>query len=423
MAAPTSAPTLQAQHEQTLDAVPSLEIVERRAFDFFWNESDPVTGLTRDRAHNTGDVSGTNSIASIAATGYALAALPVGVSHGWISKKQGYERALTTLRFLRDKLPNEHGFYFHFVDSTTGARVWNSELSSIDTALLIMGARVAGCYWPQTEVARLADDLTDRIDWPWMQTDAGTKPQETTPSMGWKPESGFLPYRWQGYSEAFFLYCLALGSKTHPLEPSAWDSWQVSSGTLEGQHPVYGGPNPLFMAQMASGFLDMRNLRDRQGRDWWTAWLNAHLVDQSYCARNSENRQSYAQGFWGLNANDLPPPAGYGANRPADGQNDGTVAPSAMLAAVMFTPAPAQVALTNLWHRHGGQLWGRYGFSDAFNVDKDWYDKDVIGIDLGMMLVGVENRRTGLVWRLLSADPVIAKGLASAGFHFPASHQ
>lgn len=397
-------------------APPSLTMVQRRAFDFFWHETDPQTGLTHDRARNLGDRSGANTVASTAATGYALAALPIGVSHGWITRPQGYERARTTLLFLRDRLPHVHGFYYHFVDANTGQRVWNSELSSIDTALLLLGARVAGDFWPGTEVQKLADEITDRVDWPWMQTDGGAKPQETAPSMGWKPDAGFLSARWQGYSEAFFLYVLALGSRMHPLAASAWDGWRISSETQEGLFPVFGGAQPLFMAQMASGYLDVRGLRDRQGRDWWAAWRSAHKVDQAYCARNPEHRKTYTEGFWGLNADDLPPPAGYGANRPADGHNDGTVAPTAMLAGVLFTPKMSDAALLNLWQKHGPQLWGRYGFSNAFNVDKNWYDTDVIGIDLGMMLLAVENVHSGLIWRLTRTDSVIKKGLAAAGF-------
>ena len=394
-------------------APPSLETVQRRAFDFFWNETDPLTGLTQDRAQNGRSVSDAHPVASTAATGYALAALPIGVSHGWITRAQGYARALTTLRFLRDRLPNKHGFFFHFIERETGARVWNSELSSVDTALLLLGVRAAAGYWPGTEAQRLADDVTSRVDWVWMQNNP-TNPAAPL-EMGWKPESGWLPVRWAGYSEASFLYLLAIGGGRHPLPRAAWDAWQVEQTTLEGT-PVFGGAQPLFMAEMAAGYIDLRGLRDRQGRDWWTAWHNAVLVDHAYCARNPEHRLTYAEGFWGVNANDLPPPVGYGANRPADGQNDGTVAPTAMLAAVLYAPDLAQAALSNLWTRHGSRLWGRYGFSNAFSVDRDWYDVDVIGIDLGMMLLAVENARTGLIWRLLKTDPFLRKGLAAAGF-------
>lgn len=397
-------------------SAPTLDTVQHRAFAFFWNESDPKTGLTKDRAKNLPGTPDTDTVASTAATGYALAALPVGVTHGWVSRKAAYERALTTLRFVQDKMENQHGFYFHFVDKTTGARVWKCELSSIDTALLLMGARVAGDYWRGTEVQRLADALTDHADWPWMRDGGDASGTQKTLSMGWKPEDGWINSRWQGYSEASYLYWLALGSHSHPLASASWDAWEVKTVMLEGS-PVFGGANPLFMAQMAPGFCDVRGLRDRQGRDWWTAWANAHRADLAYCARNPDGRKTYAEGFWGISANDQPPPVGYGANWPAPGHDDGTVSPTAMLSGLLFTPAPSRAALASLWRRHGGQLWGRYGFANAFNVDKGWYDTDVVGIDLGMMLLATENARTGLVWRLLRGDPVIEKGLTAAGFH------
>lgn len=393
---------------------PSFDTVQHRAFDFFWNESDPKTGLTKDRAVNLGGKPDTYVVASTAATGYALAALPVGVSHGWVAKDAAYARARLTLRFVHDKLDSNHGFYYHFLNKTNGARYWKSELSSIDTALLLLGARTAGDYWPGTEVARLADDLTARADWRWMQA-GGETPVPTTLSMGWKPETGWINSRWQGYSEASYLYWLALGSSPHELSPAAWNGWQIAPATLEGQ-AVFGGAEPLFMAQMAPGYFDVRGEQDRQGRNWWMAWANAHRADIAHCARNPEARKTYAEGFWGITACDQPPPVGYGANWPAAGHDDGTVAPTAMLAGIVFVPAQSQAALGNLWTRHRAQLWGRYGFSNAFNVDKNWYDTDVIGIDLGMMLLAIENARTGMVWRLLRPDPVIAQGLHAAGF-------
>jgi len=391
---------------------PSFETVQHKAFDFFWNESDPKTGLTKDRAVNVGGKPDIYTVASTAATGYALAALPIGVSHGWVPKNAAYARALLTLQFVHDKLETNHGFYYHFLDKTTGARVWKSELSSIDTGLLLLGARTAGDSWPGTEVQRLADDLTRRADWRWMQASGQAAPLKTL-SMGWKPESGWIDSRWQGYSEASYLYWLALGTQPSGLGADAWDAWEIAPATLEGQ-AVFGGAEPLFMAQMAAGYIDVKGKRDRQGRDWWTAWNNAHLADIAYCARNPENRKTYAEGFWGITASDQP--SGYGANEPAAGHDDGTVAPTAMLSGVMFVPTQSQAALENLWTRHRDKIWGRYGFSNAFNVDKDWYDTDVIGIDLGMMLLAIENARTGRVWGLLRPDPVVARGLRKAGF-------
>lgn len=394
---------------------PTLEVVQHRAFDFFWNESDPVTGLTKDRAVNRGGKPDTYTVASTAATGYALAALPVGVSHGWVTKDAAYARALTTLRFVHDKLESSHGFYYHFLDKTTGQRVWKCELSSIDTALLLLGARTAGRYWSGTEVERLSGDLTARADWRWMQAADGKAPEDKTLAMGWKPETGWINSRWQGYSEGSYLYWLAMGTQPLGLGPDAWNDWQVKPAALEG-YAVFGGADPLFMAQMAPGYYNVRGERDRQGRDWWTAWNNAHLADWAYCRRNPDGRKTYAEGFWGITACDQPPPVGYGANWPAAGHDDGTVAPTAMLAGVIFVPMQSKAALAALWQKHRNQLWGRYGFSNAFNVDKDWYDTDVVGIDLGMMLLAIENARTGMVWHLLQPDPVVTDGLKSAGF-------
>lgn len=394
---------------------PLSGLIAHRAFAFFWHESNPETGLTKDRAQNIGPP-GTETVASTAATGYALAALPIAVERHWVSREAAYQRALRTLRFVHDRLPHDHGFYYHFVDGRTGARVWRCELSSIDSALLVLGALADGQYWPHTQVARLADALYARMDFRWMQTDGGQAPQMQTLSMGWTPETGWLAARWDGYSEAFFLYLLALGSPTHPIDPHSWDSWGVKDARVEG-YPVFGGPTPLFMAQMGSGYIDLRGLRDGQGRDWWTNFRNAHLANHAYCARNPERRKTYSNTIWGITACDQPPPVGYGAQAPADGRNDGTVAPTAALGAVVFAPGLARASMRAFYTQYRGKIWGRYGFSNAFNVDRDWYDTDVIGIDLGMMLVAVENARTGLIWKLMRRAPGVKRGLAQAGFH------
>ncbi len=392
-------------------APPTLAEVQKRAFDYFWRETEATTGLTKDRAKNREETPDTYSVASIAATGYMLVALPIGVEHGWVTRKEAYAHALTSLRFIHDKLPSEHGFFYHFDDWHTGKRVWDSELSSIDTTLLVLGGLTAGEYWHGTEVQKLSEEIAGRIDWKWMETDGGMKSDALAPSMGWTPEKGWLSTRWQGYNEALSLYLLGMGTTTHGLPVAAWDGWTFPVVAEEGT-TVFGGPSPLFFAQMPAGFFDLREKRDRQGRDWWEKWRNAHLADQAYAARHPENK-TYAAGFWGINANDQPD--GYGADSPADGHNTGTVSPTAMLAGILFTPQKSRQALTDLWKLHD-KIWGRYGFANAFNLQKDWYDPDVLGIDLGMMLLAVEDSRTGLTWRLLARSPTIQRGQKGAGF-------
>lgn len=392
-----------------------LDTVAHKAFAFFWNESHGETGLTKDRARNLrGALPDTYTVASIASVGFALAALPIGVERGWVSRKAAHERARTTLRFVHDRLPNVHGFWYHFVDWRTGERVWKSELSSIDSTLLALGALAAGRYFRRTEVERLANAVYDRMDWRWMQTGNGKDPRVKTISHGWKPEDGWLPNRWARYDEASFLYLLAMGSPTHAVGPDAWDQWEVKQATVEG-FPVFGGPTPAFMAQMTPAYFDLRGRRDRQNRDWWTNFANAHRANHAYCARNPEKRRTYSNTVWGITACDQPPPVGYGAQEPRDGANDGTVAPTAAIAGITFVPALARAALRAFWDQHRARIWGRYGFSNAFNMDKNWYDPDVIGIDLGMMLLALENHRSGLVWRLMASHPGVKRGLEAAG--------
>jgi hypothetical protein len=393
-----------------------LDTVQHKAFAFFWNESHPQTGLTKDRAVNRVGTPDTYTVASIASTGYALASLPVAVERKWVSREDAYQRARTTLRFVHDKLPNVHGFYYHFIDWRTGERVWKCELSSIDSALLVLGGLVAGQYWRGTEVERLANAVYARVDFPWMQR-GGAKDTSVVRSlsMGWKPETGFLESRWNTYNEASYLYWLAMGAPTHSLGQDAWDRWEVPTAEVEG-YKVFGGPSPLFFAQMAPGYYDLRGLRDRQGRDWWANFLGEHLANHAYCARNAGKFKTYSDTIWGITACDQPPPVGYGAQEPADGKNDGTVAPTAMLAGYFIVPDVAGKSLRSLWEQpYRDRIWGRYGFANAFNVDKDWYDKDVIGIDLGMMMLGIENHRTGLIWRLMRSHPSYQKGMAGAG--------
>ena len=169
--------------------------------------------------------------ASIAAVGLALSAYPVGVERGFITRAEAAERTLATLRFFRNspqgngaEATGYKGFYYHFLDMKTGRRVWKCELSTVDTAFLLAGMLTAAAYFAneaadEHEIRTLADELYRRADWQWAQ-DGGA-----TVTHGWKPESGFLPYRWQGYDEALFLYLLGLGSPTHPLPEESYAAW------------------------------------------------------------------------------------------------------------------------------------------------------------------------------------------------------
>jgi len=309
--------------------------IAHRAVAFFYNESHPETGLTKDRAKNPGNLKDEYTVASIAATGYALAALCIGAERHWLSHQTAEARALLTLRFIKDKLPSEHGFHYHFVDWRNGERVWKCELSSIDSTLMVKGALVAGRYFGG-EAARLADAIFARMDWHWMQDRKPGDPADTLLSMGWKPESGFLDGRWAQYDEASYLYLLAMGAPEYALPPSVWEKWQVGETTLDG-YKILGQPGPLFFVQMTPAYFDLRGQKDSLGRDWWKNFENTHGANHRYCARNAGKYKTYSDAIWGITACDQPPDKpgegnGYGADEPVDGRNRGTVAPTAALA-------------------------------------------------------------------------------------------
>ena len=383
--------------------------VQIRAVRYFHEKADPLTGLVNDRASNFDKDDYT--VASIAATGYGLASLPIAVERHWISRKEAMVRAKQTLRFLLEKSPRQHGWFYHFVNVHNGERVWKSEISSIDTALLIAGARICGQYFRGSEAQKLANVLEAGVDWHWMLTDDGKRPDKLTLSHGWTPEKGFLPNEWDGYSEASLLYLLGLGAQ-HGIPAKCWPAWPISTVEAEGQASLTHGP--IFMHQMVHGFFDLRNRRDRTGVDYAVSSTNATLANRLRCMSLSKKRRGYGPDIWGLNASDGP--RGYKAYG-VDGPEDGTISTSGSIASVTLTPVLSLAAMRAEYDLYGEKLWGRFGFANAFNPTKDWYDTDVIGIDLGMALLALENHRSGLIWRLMASHPATVRAMRAAGFH------
>jgi len=385
-----------------------LTEIQRRACLYFWECADPKTGLTNDRAKNR--VKDDNTAASVSSTGYALAALPIAVEHKWVTRKEALKRAEITLRFLVYKSPQVHGWFYHWPDRRTGLRGWNCEVSTIDTALLVAGALMCGQYFHGTEVERLANSLYDRLDWDWVRTNGGAKPNKLTVSHGWKPETGFLPYEWDRYCELKTLYILGLGARK-PLRAESWTVWERTVVEYKGRKTLGGGP--IFFHEMAYGYWDFRDQRDKLGWDYWVSALNGIQINRQYCIDNIPMRRTYFEDIWGLNANDAPD--GYRAYS-APGSEDGTVSPTGAVASIMCYPDLATRAANTIYSKYADRLWGRYGFGNAFNVDRNWYDPDVIGIDLGMVLLAIENHRTGLPWKLMAALPATQRAWKRIGF-------
>ena len=387
-----------------LDDDALLEEVSKRTFDYFWYEANPETGLVKDR-------STPDSPSSIAAVGFGLSAIPIAIERGWITRDEGYERTLTTLKtFAGGGVEGKRGFYYHFVDMATGRRAYGSELSSIDTALFIAGALTAGEYFDKTEVSRLADKLYRKVDWAWMQGGDGGLVR-----MGWSPESGFLDARWgAGFDEGLILYILAIGSPTHPIPAALWD--EIARPVREdfaGQPYIYIAAEPLFIYQYPLAWLDLRDQEDY--------YANYPNNTARACARNAAfsealagEYKTYQNGVWGLSASDGP--TGYKAYGAAEGNHDGTIAPYASIACLPFTENLAWESLRAMLGQYKSLVWGDYGFVSAINEDELWYSYDYIGIDQGDILLNVENYRTGQVWNLFKQNAQVQEALTKVGF-------
>jgi hypothetical protein len=421
--------------DRTDDGV-MLERLQRAAFGYFLEAVNPANGLVADTSRE-------NSPCSIAVVGFALSAYPVAVERGWMARADAVDRSLAALRFFRDsdqsgspEATGYKGFYYHFLDMHTGARVWRSELSMIDTALLIVGALAAGMYFTantagERELRELVDALYRRIDWRWAQGGADTIRQ------GWKPECGFLHYGWEGYSEAIVLYALALGSPTHPLEGDCYEAWTATYQweNLYGYDFLYAGP--LFVHQFSHAWIDFRGIQDRFMRekrcDYFENSRRATCIQREYAQRNPHGFVGYDAHCWGLSACDGPSDElpdvsneprrlfGYAARGVPYGPDDGTLAGSAVLASLPFAPDITLRAVRNMSERYPEMLSGQR-YASSFNPtlagadQRAWVSAGHYGLDQGIVVLMIENHRTQLIWRLMRDCSSITTGLRRAGF-------
>lgn len=387
------------------DEILFLDLVQQRSFEFFLKESHPKSGLVKDKAGNFSPDS--YQISSIAATGFGLSAMIVGAERGWISRETAYEYCRGTLEFVLHEMPHRNGFLPHFVNWETGRPTRQTEYSSIDTALFLAGALHAAGHFPGTEVATLAGELYERVDFPWMLNEGSTL------SMGYKDQQGFIKHRWSNYDESSLLYFLAIGSPTHPLDPQAWHKVKKRIGRYGDL--VFAYSSPLFTHQYSQIWLDLREKNDGF-MDYFENSKLATLAQKAYASDHQSKYKAFSEGLWGLTASLSPD--GYKAyGTPPGGEKvDGTIAPTAAASSIVFTPKESIAAMQRMYELYGSKIWGRYGFSDAFNPDRNWYAKDVLGIDQGPILLMIENFRTGLVWKEFSSYPTVAGTFTKIGF-------
>lgn len=428
-----------------------VEDLARRTFRFFWEVTDAATGLTPDRYPSP-------SACSIAAIGFALTAYPIGVLRGYVTRDEARARTLTTLRFLYEQpqgpqatgVSGYKGFYYHFLEMSDGLRAGDSEVSTVDTALLLCGALHAQQFFSadipdEIEIRRIVDQMVDRVDWRWAQT------RPPSLALGWSPEKGFLPYDWRGYNEAAILYLLALGARENAVETSAWnvwtstfrDKWATFNGTQGLQFP------PLFGHQYSNVWIDFRGINDTfmrsRGSDYFENSRRAAYAQRAYAILNPKRWIGYDADIWGLTACDGPADMlaryrgelrrfrGYwarGAGGP-DAFDDGTIAPTAAASSIAFAPEIALPAIEAMVSRYGQHIYSTYGFLDAFNPsfryevtlkhgkvipDFGWVASDYLAIDQGPILAMIANFTDGAVWQAMDDCEILRRGLKRAGF-------
>ncbi len=405
---PTASPSPTAPGA-TLEQVIAYEM--RGAFDFFWEQAntDPASpgfGLVRDR------YPGSPGIASIAAVGFALTAYPIGVEKGYITRQEGYDRALGTLNTLLG-MERTHGFFYHFVDMGTGRRAWNSEVSSIDTAILLMGVLTAGQYFGG-EVAEQAEKLYRAVEWPWFLDE-----KRQMFYMAYRPEKGFEGH-WDFYAEQLMLYVLAAGSPTHPVDDRPYYTFKRHRAAYgKGEPFIHSWFGSLFTHQFSHAWLDFRGLADREGVDWFVNSVAAARAHYQYAVDVQGQYQTLGPLAWGLSACDGPggynglygaPPSGFDNKQH---RVDDTVPPYAAIASILFLPEEAGQAMLNYFSIE--PLKGRYGFKDAYNLSKNWYASDVIGIDKGVSLLMLANYQGDSVYRITMQNEHLRRGLERLG--------
>lgn len=383
-----------------------LEELERANFLYFWEQTNPDTGLVKDRCNVRANDN--RVLGSIASTGFGLTALCIGENRGYVSYAQARDRTLATLRFLWKKLHNQRGFFYHWANINTGERLWESEISSIDTAILLCGVLMSRQHFVHSEVNDLAQEIFNRVNWQWLSEDTLILPH------GWAPESGFLRYRWDSYSELMMLYLLGLGSSTYPLPPGSWDAWKRSEFTYDGIKYI-GSFAPIFVHQYSLAWFDFRCKRDKYA-DYFQNSVLATEAHRRFCLDLSRQFPDYSEDLWGITASDSIHGYEVWGGPPKTGPIDGTVVPCASAGSLPLLPQQVLRVLRVIQMRYRAGTWSRYGFVDAFNPLTNWYDSDVVGIDTGITMVMAENARSAFVWDTFMKNPEAQRGMMRAGF-------
>ena len=384
-----------------------LDEIERAIFLFFWEQASPTTGQVKDRAFAAGN--DTRTVSSIAATGFGLTALCIADQRGYMASTDIVARVQATLSFLLNQMTNENGFFYHFVDMNTGERAFNSEVSSIDTTILLCGILTCRQHFQDQQIVTMATQLYQQVNWAWMLN------RGSTFSMGWTPENGFITTRWDTYAEMMMLYLLAIGATVNPIPASAWQAFARPTLTYEGFTYITNLSAPLFIHQYSHAWFDFRDQQDAYA-NYFNNSITATQAHKLFCLSLANQFSDYSDNLWGITASDSANGYVVWGGPPAMGPIDGSIVPCAAAGSIPFLSSDCIAVLRNIQSKFPNS-WQRYGFVDAFNPISGWYDTDVIGIDLGITMLMAENQRTGFVWSTFMKNPEAGAAMTAVGFH------
>jgi hypothetical protein len=414
-----------------------LTLVQYRTFGYFWDGAEPFSGMARERIHLDGIYpQHDEDVVTTGGTGFGLMGILVGISRGFISREEGYQRLRKIVDFLTGA-DRFHGAWPHWLNGKTGKVKPFSEKDNgadiVETAYLMQGLITVREYLRNgtEEERKLADDidkLWKEVEWSWF-----TKGGENVIYWHWSPEYGWaMNFPVRGYNECLILYILAASSPTYPVSAQAYhEGWARSGGivdsvntfgyTLQLKHngaEEYGGP--LFWAHYSYLGLDPRNLKDMYA-DYWRENRDQTLINWNWCVENPLKYKGYSSRCWGLTASYSP--GGYSAHAPGEKSDLGVISPTAAISSIPYTPQKSLDAIRYFYYDLGGKIWGLYGFYDAFSEQADWYPQRYLAIDQGPEIIMIENYRTGLLWRFFMRSKEIQIGLSSLGFEFSVTNK
>jgi hypothetical protein len=407
-----------------------LDDLSHRSFRFFWEQSDPQTGITRGRARTDGSEypRERRDVGSTGATGFGLTAMCIGAERKWVKREEARERVRATLKAYADgPVKNEHGWFYHWVNVKSGERTsanydvaqfgardgstadHGSEMSTSDATWLAAGALTTRQYFHEDEeIRRLATLVYERMDYAWMCNG------EMTLAHGWTPENGFIKSRYDHYCQLACMYLLGIGSPTHTMKPECWYAWIRDPNEYAGYK--YVGKSVLWTYQWPFAWFDLRNRREGRGTgiNYWENSANATRAHKAFCFDLAKKFPGYSENIWGITSSESA--HGYKAwgGPPARPSIDGSVVPCATAGSLMFTPDICLPALRAMNEQFGDKIYGRYGFADAFHPTNGWVCPDVLAIDIGITLLACENARSGNVWKWFMANPETQRALVLA---------